>query len=576
MSKRIPYRKSMTHYRTMFAGLLSFVCLSIATPVLAQSLPVNFPLLTDQLRREQLMGRFPLTYSFQQYPLTWTDIAGEYVDTDSLEMDFFGKALLEEGKKLQFHLMPVQLSQNYNATHPYGWGNGPLLSARGFQHVIEFGIHTRLGPVHLQVYPQVHTAQNVPFQEYNPELPELFFKRIATFTSRLDIPVRPGKDRIRRLLPGNSHLKVHVGAFAAGISTENLWWGPGKQQALLISDNAEGFLHATIHSRKPVKTRIGHFEGQYFLGRLDNSDFPYYSDGSFDRYRNYRDDWRYFTGITVSYSPTWIEGLSIGLGRTFMMYHQKLEEDGWQAWFPIFEGLQKEQVGLDASRARETDQHFTIFSRWVIPAARMEVYGEYMRTDHALNWRELLLNPEHSRGYTLGFSKLIPIKKGEQLYLQLEMTQTENSINNLVKYEGGNLNLNHGGLGLYENFQVIHGLTQRGQIIGSGLGHSGNSARITLSKVRGLTQYGLSLERLSRDNNFYNYNLANGLDLLRWVDLSLGAHWEQRYSRLLVAANARLIRSHNYNYAIKQTNSLGSTGYTKTNFHSRLKLAYLF
>ncbi|WP_154857118.1 capsule assembly Wzi family protein [Cyclobacterium xiamenense] len=571
-----PNRPNFPYSGGVYAGLMGFFCLLFSASVLAQSLPVSFPLLTDNLRREQLMGRFPLSYSFQHFPLTVTDIVGEYSPSDSLAFLPFGKPLGAEGKKVQVRLVPLQLSQNYNASHPYGWGDGPLLPARGFQHLVEFGIHTRIGPVHLQLYPQIHTAQNLPFEEYNPELPELYFKRIANFIGRLDIPVRPGSDRIRRILPGNSHVKVHFGAFAAGISTENLWWGPGKQQALLISDNAEGFLHGTIHSRNPVKTGIGHFEGQYFLGKLENSNLPYYSDGSFDRYREYPDDWRYVTGVSVSYSPVWIKGLSLGLGRTFTMYRRKLEEDGWRAWFPIFEGLQKEQVGLDASRARETDQHFTIFSRWVVPAARMEVYGEFIRTDHALNWRELLLNPEHSRGYTLGFSKLVPLTKGDQIYIQLEMTQTENSVNNLVKYEGGNLNLNHGGLGLYENFQVVHGLTQRGQVLGSGLGHSGNSARITLSKVRGLNQYGLSLERLTRDANFFNYNYANGVEVLRWVDLSLGAHWEQQYDRVLVAANARLIRSHNYNYAVKQSNSLGRTGYKKTNFHSRLKLAYLF
>lgn len=542
----------------------------------SQHIPVTFPVLQDHLRRKQLDGSFPLQYSFLQFPLSWKVIQESFQDNDSISQAYFGKPLLKETKRFQFHVLPIQMSQNFNSSYPYGWGGGPFIPARGFQHLLEGGVQVSLGPVSLQLYPQVFHAQNLPFQEYNPALPALFFQRISNFVGRLDMPVRHGTGKIHRVLPGNSHVKVNFGAFSAGISTENIWWGPGKQQALLISDNAEGFLHGTVHTRKPAKTGIGHFGGQYFLGKLKNSNLPYYSDGSFDQYREYPDDWRYFTGVTLNYTPSWFEGLSVGFARTFLMYSRKLREDGWQAWFPIFEGLQKERVGLNTSRFRETDQHLSVFFRWVWPQARMEMYGEYLRTDHALNWRELFLNPEHARGYTLGLSKLVPLASGGHVYLQMEMTQTENSINNLVKYEGSNTNQNNGGLGLYENFQVLHGLTHRGQVLGSGLGHSGNSARITLGKVKDINQIGVSLERNTRDANFHNFNLANGLDLLQWVDLSVGAHWDRKIDRMLFSVTARLVQSHNYNYAIRQTNSLGNSGYKKTNFHSRLKMAYLF
>ncbi|MFO7822559.1 MAG: capsule assembly Wzi family protein [Cyclobacterium sp.] len=568
-------RRIDTFEKKMLSGviLLWILCFS---EIMGQSLPVNYPLIQDYLRRQQVAGKFPLTHSFQLLPLQAEVIGQAPYKEDSITNLDFGKALLKDGKNFQFRLLPVQLSQHFNSSHPYSRNQGPLLPARGLQHMIELGFQASWGPVSLQLYPQFLYAQNLPFEEYDPSLPEIFFIRISNFVGRLDIPVRHGGQPIRRTLPGNSHIKVNFGAFAAGVSTENLWWGPGIQQALLISDNAEGFLHATLHTRKPAKTAIGHFEGQYFMGKLENSQLPYYSDSSFERFRTYPDDWRYFTGITLSYSPKWIKGLSLGVGRTFMMYSRKLEENGWAAWFPIFEGLQKERVGLETSRFRETDQHFTAFGRWVLPAVKMEIYGEFIRTDHALNWRELILNPEHARGYTLGFSKIIPLQENKQVHINLEMTQTENSINNLVKYEGSSFNFNHGGLGLYENFQVVHGLTHKGQVIGSGLGHSGNGARVTVSRTNGLDSWGFSLERLSRDNNFYNFNKANGLDLLPWVDLSMGAHLDKRLGQLLVSTRFRLIQSHNYNFGIAESNSIGDFGNKRLNFHSRIKLAYLF
>ncbi|SHN34098.1 Capsule assembly protein Wzi [Cyclobacterium lianum] len=557
--------------------LVGIVLFFLGSGVLSgQSLPANFPLVQDYLRRQQISGEFPTAYSFQLLPLKAEHIHRITNPQDSSTGLRITKPLLREDKSFQLQLMPIQLNQTNNTSHPYGWGDGPVLPAKGFQHLIELGFQANWGPLSLQLYPQFFHAQNLPFEEYDPFLPELFFFRISNFVGRLDMPVRHGRQSIKRMLPGNSHLKINFGAFSAGVSTESLWWGPGIQNALLISDNAEAFPHATIHTHKPAETAIGHFEGQYFIGKLENSNLPYYSDSSFEAYRNFPTDWRYFTGIALIYSPKWLDGLSLGIGRTFMMYSRKLEEDGFAAWFPIFEGLQKERVGLNTSRFRESDQHLSAFGRWVLPKAKTEIYAEFMRTDHALNWRELMLNPEHARGFTLGLSKIIPIAGQKQVYLNLEMSQTESSINNLVKYEGDTYNLNHGGLGLYENFQVVHGLTNRGQVLGSGLGHSGNSARITISRVNGVNTWGGSLERISRENNFYNFNMANGLDLLPWVDLSIAAHWEKHVGDFLISTRTRLIRSHNYNFGIRHSNSLRDYGEQRLNFHSRIKMVYLF
>ncbi|WP_404877454.1 capsule assembly Wzi family protein, partial [Klebsiella pneumoniae] len=55
---------------------------------------------------------------------------------------------------------------------------------------------------------------------------------------------------------------------SVGISSENLWWGPGIYNSLLMSNNAPGFWHLTFNSRKPLKTPIGDFEWQLIGGKL--------------------------------------------------------------------------------------------------------------------------------------------------------------------------------------------------------------------------------------------------------------------------------------------------------------------
>ena len=38
-----------------------------------------------------------------------------------------------------------------------------------------------------------------------------------------------------KFLLGQSSALLHVGGFAAGLSTQNLWWGPGQYSSLLLS-----------------------------------------------------------------------------------------------------------------------------------------------------------------------------------------------------------------------------------------------------------------------------------------------------------------------------------------------------
>ena len=56
-----------------------------------------------------------------------------------------------------------------------------------------------------------------------------------------------------------------------GVSTENLWWGPGVRNSLIMSNNAPGFGHISFNTTAPVLTKIGSFEWQLISGVLQNS-----------------------------------------------------------------------------------------------------------------------------------------------------------------------------------------------------------------------------------------------------------------------------------------------------------------
>jgi hypothetical protein len=559
-----------------YKGLLWLLLVMLSLEGAAQQVPVSFPVLRDYLRRQQVLGTSNSNHSFHYLPIQMTQVLGADADPflrDSMQIGVEPLPLAKHS--LRISLLPVQLTQTFNSAMPYGWGDGAMVPARGIQHLISAGVHLSFKGLSVQLYPQFHQVQNLPFEEYDPNLPIEAYRRIFWHWNNLDNPVRYGNRGWTGLLPGNSHIVYNFGAFAAGVSTENIWWGPGKQHGLMFSDNAEGFLHATLRTRKPAKTFLGNFEGQYFMGRLEGSGLSRYSDHAYQNlYRDYIDDWRYLTGLSATYSPKWVHGLHLGMSRSFMMYSETLKDQGLSGWIPLFEGLQKEQIGVEESVEGRTDQLFSIFGRWVLSAAKAEIYGEFIRTDHPLNWRELLINPEHSRGYLLGFTKYFPWNEASWIEVQMEMTQTENSINSMIRW--GETKRLHAGLGLYGNYQVRDGMTNRGQILGSGLGNSGNQAMMSVSWVKQMRKIGFSVERLAHDNILVNDIQANVMDVLRWVTLGTGAHVEHSIDHLLFAVEAKAMQSHNVNWSIRERNALGDLGKTQFNFYSRIKAAYVF
>ncbi|MBD8490909.1 hypothetical protein IFO69_19305 [Echinicola sp. CAU 1574] len=553
-------------------AIIASLFLGGAIEAFGQNLPLNMPVYQDYLRRQQILDTTNSELSFNIRPFYLDKIEEGKYKSLMLPEDFYQP---KERKSFTYHIMPLQLTHLFNSNFPYGWGNGAGISGKGQEFLLSAGVRMKVGPMSIQLYPQLHYTQNLPFEEYPEDAPESFFRRLERSADGIDLPVRYGDDPISKFLSGNSHVKIMFGSFAAGVSTENIWWGPAKNNALLIGDNAQGFAHATIHSTRPVKTFLGSFEGQYFIGRLDGSGFGKFSDGAYSNIIDDidEDDWRYLTGITISYSPKWLPGLSVGGSRTFQIYRNDMGT-GLRSWVPLFSPLPKDGEGVLENVYKREDQGLEVYFRWAVPKAHSEVYFEFMRADHAFNWRDVMLNPEHSRGYVIGASKYMPMGGETFLGISLEMTQTQNSINNIIRWRGEP----NRGRGLYDNYQVLHGLTNRGQVLGAGLGTSGNIQILELSWVEGLSKVAVQLERYARDQNFYQYANSNGEEVAPWIDFATGFKLENRLGNLLFQGHLRYVKSFNYNFYAPDFNEKldRNVGKSVSNFNSNIKVAYIF
>src|SRR5690606_74623 len=201
-------------------------------------------------------------------------------------------------------------------------------------------------------------------------------------SNTIDQPERFGDGWYTRILPGQSSIRLTFNPVSVGVSTENLWWGPGIHNSLLMTNTAPGFPHLTLNTTRPIRTYIGSFEGQVIGARLEGSGYPPTPLGSPDHYDKYyrpkSDDWRYLSGIALTYQPRWVKGLSLGMQRVFVGYHNTLGNN-IKNYLPFFEPVNKGDYGsgsdsASADEAVSRDQLISVFARWLIAEANAEVY----------------------------------------------------------------------------------------------------------------------------------------------------------------------------------------------------------
>ena len=179
--------------------------------------------------------------------------------------------------------------------------------------------------------------------------------------------------------------------------------GPGQRNSLIMSNNAAGFLHFTLNTRKRIYTFLGSFERQLISGKLECSGInspktDFIIDGI--DYELPKRQWRYVNGLTINYQPKWVPGLFLGLNRVIQVYWDELGH-GFTDYFPIFTPFQKKNP--NGEEAKNRDQLASFFFRWVIKnqnSSFMEKVDGMIILPHFWDFFE---SPEHSRAYFIWF-----------------------------------------------------------------------------------------------------------------------------------------------------------------------------
>jgi len=539
----------------------------------AQSIAVGAPSLEDYLRRLQLTGKVDSASSFMIRPLLPTaafglahgfDLEGNLVDLDSSS---YHQRLGKQGK---FLFLPALYKSQYTSTYPFATNDGAMIPNRGLQQVISLGAFVEWWKFSLQLQPELVKAQNKEFIGFPIEQQStiLFYYE---YLNRIDLPERFGESAFQQLVPGQSSFRLNLDAISLGISTENLWWGPGRRNSLLMGNSAPGFLHYTMNTRRPIQSAIGSFEGQVLTGRLKASNFlPPHSDYNFQQmdvyYPKKEDGDRQFSGMIVTYQPKWVPGLFFGYASVNNVYRSEIAD--LEDVLPIFNGRKKNQQVLDTIQSKR--QQFSAgFFRWIDPKGHFEFYGEFGTRDNDRPFIDFITTPESGRAFTFGFSHLMDLKK-ENRFLELssEMTFSGQTIRENIRQLRT----------WYIHDHVRHGYTHRGQPLGLGNGPASNQIFAGIAWVEGMKKIGIELERIEYNNDFYYFRYEEVKDFRnKYVDLVFSLAPEWRFGDLLVSGKFQYVNTLNYKWYLEnKPEKWFIPGYDRTNFVGQLGLTYLF
>ncbi len=389
-----------------------------------------------------------------------------------------------------FHLI-------WNSDLPFSFNDGALWAGRGVNVQGVLGFRLQAGPAILVAAPEWVYSENRPFQviPYPPagRPPRNYWANsFHPLPESLDLPSRFGDRPLATWLPGQSSVAVRFGPVVLGGGTENIWWGPGIRNAILLSNHAEGFPHLFLRTGGPWSTPLGRVEAHWFLGRLRESDF-------FDEVPD--NDLRSLNGMAVTIQPSFDPGLTLGAARVVL---GSLEHGSalWRAALDVFKS-----VGRPGQKAWDIqgdpwgirtplpevgsgkDQIFGLFARWTFPDVGFDAWAEWARFEEPGGIRDFLQFPQHSQGYTVGLQWVGGGDQRRRLRVQGEITNLEPASTWRHRKTPAT----------YSSRAVPQGYTHRGQVIGAAIGPGASSQWLAFDLLHRRWQVGGFLGRIRWD-----------------------------------------------------------------------------
>lgn len=426
---------------------------------------------------------------------------------------------------------------SFNSNYPRGYNDGPVWKGKGFTTELHFGVSGKKNNLSFTFFPTIFFSQNQSFDL----APHDSFSDVNPFnyeygSKQIDWVQRYGPDPYIFIHPGQSEIKYQFGAFHTSISTQNYSLGPSTFNPIILSRQASGFPHFRFGSDpfalKIQDLSLGLFETNILFGLLSESD--YYDN-------NQQNDSRYLNGLSIAYSPSLASGLTIGFSKMLYKDTRFFQPIDLLSTFYIKDNgvVKSDTVG----RNDTFDQVASISLDWNFPAVGFRAYVEFAKNDFTGDARWTLLEPEHGRGYTLGFEKSTLLKSEKILS---------------IIYEHTNISINSAFLWRPPPTFYVHtvnrqGYTHNGQMLGAGIGPGGNSDHFGIVLSEKDRKLGLLIQRVEANRDYFILNIRQ-IDL-HDVEYSLGLFFQKETSKTILSLETTF--SHNFNrYFLEDENNV--------------------
>ncbi len=528
--------------------LCAGICILVLSEAKSQQGLLQQIQLSDYDRRQQLVGDSTIRQSFTIFPI-------------NRESTSYFDQVKKDGYRFR---STFGYTLQYNSGLPYGYNDESLIPAIGLQQRITAGFDFETKYFQIKFQPEWIMAANESREGLIPPadntLNNYWGRYFAMLANRIDMPSQFGTAPFKKVFPGQSAIRFKTGKLSMGISTENIWWGPARFNALIMGNNAPGFFHATVNTTSPLATPIGNIEAQVILGLLTPSRVrPLEADriaqlGCPQCYERAPDTARSIAGFVFSYSPKGLPNFSMGMAYAAYRYAQA--------------SVKASSLG-------------SLFFKYAMPKDHAEIYAEYGRSDKMMSPFDLFKDSV-PYGYTIGLRKMIPTRKKNQfISISFELSHLGLSNAGLI-FDRNNVfgPPNPNAYTWYTSNRILQGYTNFGQTMGASIGPGSNSQTLNISWHDKENTIGFQVQRVKRNTDFYYYNYYNGTigggsTAAFWVDItpSLFAQW--RYKQFLFAGSLDYVSSINYKW-LKLDGDFGSTSSLsdKKNLQIRASLLY--
>lgn len=506
------------------------------TPAYASiAVPVGFTDIDEQVRNLVLLDKIPTDNNLTVRPY-YTNSKLTYAKLLSIiDTSIHYNGTIYATKNTNVTLLPISFLQKVNTDHPYGWNDGAMSFSKGYQFQVSGGVYAHWHKLKIQLRPEYLSTASSPY-DTSPEWGK----------------VSPA---YKKILPGQSSIRVDLGKVSFGISTQNLWWGPGIYNSMLMSNNAEGFFHYSINTNRPIKNFLGTFQFQLIAATLTQDSAQGFENNNL-RQRGINKSDRYLSSLAIDYQPSFLKNISFGINRSLQNYKSSFISGFVNKNIPVLSSFFGSTDVINDTFPR--DQTVSIYTKWMFPKSNAELYYQFAYNDAKANWRDFWLDMSHSTAYLLGFKKIFPLLNENYLDCGVEvmrLTQTPSYIHR----NAGNF---------YEHSTIIEGYSNQNQTIGAGAGMGNNVQTIALSLNKKWNKFGFIFNHIAQNPMALVGGLNNiGLRTVKWNDFSYGLQTRYKYKKILFSANVELVKSKNYLW-VEHNNT--------TNFYAFLNTIFLW